>query len=60
MINNIFELALNITEPWFVKSIDFNEEKKRLDITLIFEEVLLFTMKILSKKLVVILRLTIL
>ncbi len=36
MINNIFELALNITEPWFVKSIDFNEEKKRLDIYLDF------------------------
>lgn len=33
----IFQQALHINAPWFIKSIDFNEEQKRLDIHIDFE-----------------------
>ena len=35
---NLFELALNISEPWFIKNIDFDESKKRLDIFIDFKK----------------------
>lgn len=38
MMNNIFSQALNICEPWFVKSIDFDYSKKRLDISIDFRK----------------------
>ena len=31
-MNDIFQIALGITEPWFIKSVDFDEKNKRLDI----------------------------
>ena len=36
-MNDIFQSALGITAPWFVKSIDFDEENKRLDIHIDFK-----------------------
>jgi transposase len=35
--NDLFQLALGITQPWFVASSGFNAEKKRLDIQLDFK-----------------------
>lgn len=37
-MNNLFELALGIKEPWFIKGINFQAERKRLDITIDFKE----------------------
>jgi len=37
VLNNIFQTALHIEAPWFIKSIDFNEAKKRLDIQIDFK-----------------------
>ena len=34
MMKNVFEQALNIQEPWFIKTIDFDYSKKRLDISI--------------------------
>ena len=30
----LFELALNIQDPWYIKDIQFSAEKKRLDISI--------------------------
>ena len=38
MMKNVFEQALNIQEPWFIKTIDFDYSKKRLDISLDFRK----------------------
>ena len=38
MQNELFEKALGITAPWFIKSIKFNLEEKRLDIKIDFEK----------------------
>ena len=35
--NDLFQLALGITSPWFVASSDFDGEKRRLDIRLDFK-----------------------
>ena len=35
---DIFEQALNITGPWYIKDIDFNPESKRLDIYIDFHK----------------------
>lgn len=35
---NLFELALNINEPWFVKNINFDVNNKRLDIYIDFKK----------------------
>ena len=35
--NDLFQLALGITSPWFVASSGFDAEKKRLDIALDFK-----------------------
>ena len=32
MMNNLFEKALSINPPWFVKEIRFDERQKKLDI----------------------------
>jgi transposase len=37
MINNIFEQALNIQEPWFIKSVDFDSSINRLNIFIDFK-----------------------
>ncbi len=34
----LFELALNITDPWFIKDIHFSAENKRLDIHIDFQK----------------------
>ena len=31
-MENIFKTALGLSEPWYIKSIEFNEHSKRLDI----------------------------
>lgn len=36
--NNIFEKALHIEKPWFIKKVIFNEESKRLDIYVDFHK----------------------
>ena len=37
MMEDLFKKALGIDEPWYVKSIDFIVESKRLDIELDFK-----------------------
>jgi len=37
MQSELFQQALHINAPWFIKSIDFNAEKKRLDIHIDFK-----------------------
>lgn len=44
-MNGIFEAALGVGAPWFVKGVDFNVESKRLDIELAFSKGSLFTWK---------------
>jgi len=34
----IFERALNIQEPWYLKNIEFSEAEKRLDLYIDFKE----------------------
>ena len=36
MTQDLFQLALNITDPWFVSDIQFNVESKRLDVYIDF------------------------
>ena len=43
MQNKLFEMALGITEPYFVKDIEFDAEKKKLDIHIDFRKGALFT-----------------
>ncbi len=35
--NNLFEAALSITEPWLIENVEFDPEKKRLDIYMNFK-----------------------
>jgi len=35
--NNLFELALNISTPWYIKDIQFDQNEKRLDIYIDFQ-----------------------
>ena len=37
MMENIFEQALNLESPWYIKSTNFDYENKRLDIEIDFE-----------------------
>jgi transposase len=37
MMQNIFEQALNIQSPWYIKSIEFDTTEKRLDISIDFK-----------------------
>ena len=39
---NLFEMALNIVEPWYIKDIQFSAEEKRLDIHVDFRKGSLF------------------
>ena len=32
MTQELFQMALNITAPWFVKDLTFNSDDKKLDI----------------------------
>ena len=36
MMENIFEQALNLESPWYIKSTNFDYQKKRLDIEIDF------------------------
>jgi transposase len=38
MTKELFQMALNITEPWFVKDLKFDVESKRLDIYIDFKK----------------------
>jgi transposase len=38
MTQELFQLALNITDPWFVSNLDFNVESKRLDVYIDFKK----------------------
>lgn len=37
MIQELFEKALNINSPWYVKELNFNPNSKRLDIYVDFK-----------------------
>lgn len=37
VVKKLFETALSIKEPWYVKSLKFDAEKKRLDIHIDFK-----------------------
>jgi transposase len=45
MMKNIFEQALAINKPWYVKSIDFDVDKKQLDIYIDFKKGFKFNYK---------------
>lgn len=38
MMTELFQQALHINTPWLIKSIDFNADKKRLDIYIDFKK----------------------
>ncbi len=38
MMKNVFEQALNIQAPWFIKTIEFDYSEKRLDISIDFRK----------------------
>jgi len=46
---DLFERALNIQAPWYLKNIEFNEAEKRLDLYIDFKEGAVFHYE--SKKL---------
>jgi len=37
MTKDLFQLALNVTDPWFVKEVNFDVESKRLDVHIDFK-----------------------
>ena len=38
MNQDLFQLALNITDPWHISDVDFNVESKRLDVYIDFKK----------------------
>ena len=44
-MENLFSAALGISQPWFVKSIEFNPKSKRLDIRIDFAKGSKFAVK---------------
>ena len=44
-MQELFEMALNVTEPWYIKDVKFDSEVKRLDIYLDFKKGSVFTYK---------------
>jgi hypothetical protein len=38
MTQELFQLALNITEPWFVSDLNFDAQSKRLDVYMDFKK----------------------
>ncbi len=38
MTKELFQMALNVTEPWFVSDLKFDVESKRLDVYLDFKK----------------------
>ena len=38
MTKELFQMALNVTDPWFIKDVKFNLESKRLDIYIDFKK----------------------
>ncbi len=45
MTQNLFQIALNITKPWYVKDVQFSMEDRKLDITIDFKRGALFSYK---------------
>ena len=43
MTQELFQLALNITDPWFVSDLNFDIKSKRLDVYIDFKKVVLLT-----------------
>ncbi len=41
MMTELFQQALHIDSPWLIKTIDFDVDKKRLDIHIDFSEAVL-------------------
>jgi len=50
MTQELFQLALNITEPWFVSDIKFDVESKRLDVYIDFKRGSLFSYEYIEYK----------
>ena len=38
MTKELFQMALNVTDPWFVKELSFDVEAKRLDVYIDFKK----------------------
>lgn len=45
MMQELFQMALNVTNPWYIKDLEFDSEAKRLDIYLDFQKGSTFTYK---------------
>ena len=45
MMQELFEMALNVTEPWYIRDLEFDSEAKRLDIYIDFKKGSVFTYK---------------
>ena len=43
MMQELFEMALNVTDPWYIKDLEFDSEAKRLDIYIDFKKGSTFT-----------------
>ena len=37
-MQELFEMALNVTDPWYIKDLKFDSEAKRLDIYIDFKK----------------------
>ncbi len=50
MTQDLFQLALNITDPWFISDVDFNVESKKLDVYIDFKKGSTFSYEYIDKK----------
>jgi len=50
MTQELFQLALNITDPWFVSNLKFNAESKRLDVYIDFKKGSVFSYEYIDYK----------
>ena len=50
MTQELFQLALNITDPWFISNIKFDAKSKRLDVYIDFEKGSLFSYEYIEYK----------
>ena len=48
IIQELFQQALNITEPWYIKDLQFDNENKRLDIYIDFKRGSSFSFKLMK------------
>lgn len=37
-LQNLFEVALNINSPWYIKTVSFSQENSRIDIYIDFKK----------------------